>query len=219
MLKDSMCSQTLFRGEIGLKAVNYEIDKKRKNFLDSKFSNVDLEEPFYIIFDICRRNNTPGYRFLSRYMRENNVGHSLEKIQESIRAKPNSATKFMTYRTELNPGLGVHDVYGDKVYIPDYLRQSFTRVRLMSHDLKVETGRWSRLPREERVCSCNNVTIQDEKHVLLDCPLLIHIRRGYHNLDYSSIDTLLNDIRNSLDLCKYVFEVMKFLKSLPNNRQ
>ena len=203
--------------EIGLNALKYEINKKRKTFLESKFSNVDLEEPFHIVLDICRRNNTPGYRFLSRSMQENNGDHSLEKIQESLRGKPNTATKFMIYRTELNPGLGAHEVYGGKVYIPDYLRQSFTRIRVMSHDLKVETGRWSRLPRDERVCRCNNETIQDEKHVLLDCPLLTHIRRGYNDLDYSSIGNFSSDQNYPLDLCKYVFEITRFLKSLSNN--
>ena len=200
--------------EIGLNTVIYEISKKRKNFLESKLSNVDLEEPFHIVYDICRRNNTPGYRFLSRCMQGNDGDVALENMRESIRNKPNDATKFMTYRTELNPRLGTHEVYGENVYIPDYLRQAFTRVRLMSHELKVETGRWSRLPREERVCSCNNETVQDEKHVLLDCPLLAHIRLEYQDLDYSSICNLLNSEGNCLKLCKYVFEVTRFIKNL-----
>ena len=195
--------------EIGLNTIIDEIDKKRKSFLNSKFCNVHLEEPFHLIFDICRSYNTPGYRFLLRYIQEDRAGNSLGKIKEIIMSKPENATKFVTYRTELNSKLTPHEVYGEKVFIPDYLRQAFTRVRLMSHDLKIETGRWRRVPREERVCVCDNQTVQDEKHVLLACPLLMHIRRRYSDLDYSNIRNFLNDERDPVNLCKYISDVSK----------
>ena len=41
----------------------------------------------------------------------------------------------------------------------------------MSQNLKVETGRWRRQPRAERVCQCDREKVQDEKHVLLECTL------------------------------------------------
>ncbi len=34
----------------------------------------------------------------------------------------------------------------------EFKRIVYTRFRLSAHNLKVETGRWARLPREERVC-------------------------------------------------------------------
>ena len=83
------------------------------------------------------------------------MGASLETVQESILHKPNSATKFMTYRTELNSSMDVHEIYREGIYIPDYLRQAFTRVRLMSHELKVETGRWSRVCKMKVMCYCS----------------------------------------------------------------
>ena len=202
--------------EIGLNTITYELDNKTKNFLNSKFCNVDVEEPFHVVFDICRRNNTPGYRFLSKYMQGDIVSDSLGKIKEIILNKPYDATKFITYRAELNSRLTLHEVYGERVYIPDYLRQAFTRVRLMSHDFRVETGRWSRLPRHERVCSCNNVSVQDEKHVLLDCSQLAHIRQRYNELNYSSICNLLNDEKDPMKLCKYIYEIMKYVRNLAN---
>ena len=78
----------------------------------------------------------------------------------------------------------------------------------MSHNLKIETGRWSRLPRESRVCNCNNLVVQDECHVLLDCSLSQHLPETYLQLDFSSIDHLLNDRYHLLDLCKFVNEVL-----------
>ena len=43
--------------------------------------------------------------------------------------------------------------------------------------MKIETGRWSRTPRESRLCSCG--AVQDERHVVQDCALLNDIRDRY----------------------------------------
>ena len=78
----------------------------------------------------------------------------------------------------------------------------------MSHNLKIETGRWSRIPRESRVCSCNNIVIQDECHVLLGCPLSQHIRDIYNQLNFTSLENLFNEKSHLLDFCKYIHEVL-----------
>ena len=60
---------------------------------------------------------------------------------------------WFKYR-EINPSLQVHDVYCKElgIHIPEYLRVTFSRLRLSAHRLKIETGRWARLPREQRLC-------------------------------------------------------------------
>ena len=86
-------------------------------------------------------------------------------------------TRFQTYAA-INPTLSVHDIYSlRQQYIPDYLRIPCTRMRLSSHRLKIETGRWSGIPRERRLCPCGE--IQDEKHVLENCTLTDQIRQSY----------------------------------------
>ena len=47
-------------------------------------------------------------------------------------------------------------------------RQIITKFRLSDHNLKIETGRYHKVPREQRVCSFCNVK-EDEIHLLLDC--------------------------------------------------
>ena len=127
--------------EIGLNDCYHEIIKKRKNFLISKLNSINQEEPFHIVFDLCKRGNTVGYRILSRCLEGGIEGLSLEQLKYQIRNKPDSASKFVTYRSKCNLGLEMHNIYSKTVYIPDYLRISFTRLRLMSHNLKIETGR------------------------------------------------------------------------------
>ena len=195
--------------EVGLNTCQGEILKKRKSFLRSKFNNIDYDEPFHVVYDLCRRENTPGFRMLSRCLEGEIEGVTMEQLKQQIRNKPISSTKFSTYCGKLNPNLELHEIYKKNVYIPDFLRVSFSRLRLMSHSLKIETGRWSRLPREDRICICNRDVVQDECHALLECPLSLHIRDRYNQLDFTSVENLLNEKFYLLELCKYIHEVMK----------
>ena len=126
-----------------------------------------MDQPFHVVYDLCRRENTPGYRFLSKEISLVPDNDHLDKIKQVIRDTPNSATKMTTYKSDLNPTLTVHKVYTTQAYIPDYQRESFTRLRLMSHSLRIETGRWSRTPAQDRVCVCDGNHVQTERHVLV----------------------------------------------------
>ena len=197
--------------ELGLNTVQYEIDKRRRGFLKANL-NVNLEEPFHFVFDMCKSNNTPGYRFLVKCLEDRNSGQSFENIQSQIREKPLTATKYVTYRTKLNKELSLHSVYKGELYITDYKRQAFSRMRLMSHSLKIELGRWNRIPRELRLCICTDNYVQDEEHVLLSCSLTSHIRMKYLNLNYTDIVSLLNE-GNPVDICNYVYEIVEYYKN------
>ena len=50
-------------------------------------------------------------------------------------------------------------------------RKALVKLRISSHKLLIETGRYDNIPRNERVCNvCNCKTIEDEINFLLDCP-------------------------------------------------
>ena len=166
------------------------------------------DEPLYEVFEWCRRDNTPGYRFMQQALQYDSVD-PISSIAMRIREKPQTASKFLTYRTELNSALTVHKVYQTKEWIPDYKRQAFTRLRLMSHNLKVETGRRGGIPVELRVCSCSENVVQTEAHVLLACPLTRDCRTKYDTLNYESINALLDTDENVGSLCSYIYEVLK----------
>ena len=131
-------------------------------------------------------------------------------LSNSVRVKAMQGTKFNTYMSELNISLKSHPIYVTNKYIPDYLRESFTRIRLMSHNLKIETGRWSRIPHEARVCRCNNAHVQTESHVLINCNLTQNLRTKYPMLNFQDINSLFGEITHMLSLCKYVHEVLNF---------
>ena len=77
--------------------------------------------------------------------------------------------KYWVY-LQLNPELKPSPFLGriDKV------GKAMTKFRLGSHKLKIETGRWSRVPRDERLCGTCNV-LGDERHCIYDC---VEIPRG-----------------------------------------
>ena len=46
--------------ECGISPVHYVLQKRRRNFLKTILENRDLEQPFFIVYELCRRENTPG---------------------------------------------------------------------------------------------------------------------------------------------------------------
>ena len=169
-----------------------------------------MEEPFHIAYDLCKNANTPGFKFLRKILATNQNTNSLENIAQKVRDKTD-ATKMSTYNTQLNPDLTTHKVYGKSYCIPDYIRSSFTRLRLMSHNLKIETGRWSRIPRENRVCHCDRLHVQNEKHVLLDCPLTTATRLQFNIPQYNSLNELwISD--NVANTCNFVHCVLNMFE-------
>lgn len=75
----------------------------------------------------------------------------------------------------------------DGFYLQCYLRKSvpvkfqqcISKLRLSSHPLAIETGRYNNTPRTQRNCfSCKNY-VEDEFHFILVCPVYIEYRKNY----------------------------------------
>lgn len=167
-----------------------------------------MKQPFYIVYDLCRRENTPGYRFLNREISLISDNDPMEKLRNILRNTPNSAIKIRTYVNDFNPTLTVHNIYKTDKYVPDYQREAFTRLRLMSHNLRIETGRWSRTPTEQRVCLCDGVHVQTEKHVLLECKMTADLRNSYQMLRFGDINDIMEENIYIQEVCSYIFEVL-----------
>jgi hypothetical protein len=57
------------------------------------------------------------------------------------------------------------------------------KFRLSSHNLHIETGRHHKpkTPIELRTCMCDNTQVEDEIHLLLNCPFYNNIRCKFFN--------------------------------------
>ena len=193
--------------ECGIPPVRGLIASRRCKFLKGKLQAPDVEQPFHFVHGLCGRYNTPSSKFIREalnYTEVDSISALVENMQERV-----GSTKIVTYTSVLNAQMTVHPVYSTNDYIPDYQRVAFTRLRLMSHNLRVETGRWSRTPRESRICDCDPNQIQTESHVLLNCPLTQGYRDDHCMLSFDSMETLMNTDQVCKELCKYVYTVLQ----------
>ena len=82
----------------------------------------------------------------------------------------------------MNSDHTVYDMYTSTDIIEAY-RITATQLRLSSRNLAVEHGRWSRQPREERLCECG--AIQDEQHMAAYCPSTRHVRASHQQTNFT----------------------------------
>ena len=144
--------------------------------------------------------NAPGHNYVSA---------SMTRLRNTVQSSP--STRHVTYKL-MNPSLEVNYIYTQNASVPEFHRIAFTRLRLMSHRLRIETGRWTRpkTPLERRLCRCN--AIQSEQHVLLECPLTAHLRNPYIN-GYSDISSLFELTKDSAFIVsKLCFKALDIFK-------
>lgn len=159
--------------EGGLKPLESLVKSRQKKFFEKMMTKrADMtDDPLMHAINITKELNRPMWSYVESVLSVENFPKMMtDAMKESIQNAAPSATRSHTYLA-LNPELDVHPLYTKKSStIPDYLRISFTRYRLSSHMLRVEIGRWSRTPRDERMCPCRT-GIQDESHIFM-CPLV-----------------------------------------------
>ncbi len=128
------------------------------------------------------------------------VANCLTTTQTAIRNA--TSTRRKTYML-LNSNVSVNCIYNKSSYVPEHCRIACTRIRLSSHRLRVETGRWARIPFENRTCFCG--AVQTEEHVLLKCTLTEEIRTLYPvTHECSTIPDLLNVDKNNIKQVCYL---------------
>ena len=157
----------LVLAETGLNRLKAVVKHKQKSFFTKMLEErVHMDEdPLGAALQLIRDRNTRTWREIKMlYDRPDNI-LSEDKENIRVRIQNRDTSKFKTYLM-LNPTLSVHEVYESDT--PEFHRKQFTRLRLISHSLKIETGRWQRVPKEQRLCTCRRV--QSEEHVLLQCP-------------------------------------------------
>ena len=107
------------------------------------------------------------------------------------------------------------------------LRPLFTKMRISSHDLRIETGRYTqgRIARDERYCLvCGSRDIEDEYHFIVICPSYSTLRKKYINKKYYTRASMIKfiDLLNRTDkstltrLCLYIKYASIERKRLPS---
>ena len=192
--------------EAGMPTLKHLIRKRSAAFAKKELLVERLADtPLVKIYKICETKRTNGFRFLSNIM--NPIAQRDLTVAEKFVNE--NGSKAITYR-KLNPRLSVHGAYTSDDHINERERLVFTRFRLCSHYLKIETGRWSRIDAENRVCTCGG-GVQDESHVLFDCTKTEAVRRmcGVNRETYQDIGVLM-DSMDVQELVSFIYNCMKF---------
>ena len=168
------------------------------------------DDPFIHMLSIARENSSPRARYIDSLLKATDVSFiksDSEARKEHVRHSAGS--KFITYRL-LNTELIRHHIYDD-YSIPEFKRICFTRFRTSCHHLKIETGRWSRIARERRLCSCDSNEIQDEVHVIEACSHLTNLRASFPGITF----TVQGFFEGSVgDIASFVHQAMDLLEQI-----
>jgi hypothetical protein len=194
--------------ETGMPTLKELIRKRTSTFVKKNIRGDIDETPLSRVYKMCESKGTPGYRYIKRLL-DNEINETLEELKAKFENE--TGTKATKYK-EINPDLKVHPVYNTDTYIDERKRVVFTRFRVSSHSLKIETGRWARINPEDRVCDCDRGGVQDERHIVFDCSKTTDVRGRYGINDemYGSVSELMDnhdpsELVDFIDGCMKVF--------------
>ena len=175
---------------------NFKINLKLDSSRDVIFKKLSNNFPTYLkhYFDLEQKYNNSNeiyFDFLNQLKR---------KIIDT--AANEKCYKYQIY-LEFNPSLEPFRNINDTRRITE----SIMKFRLGSHFLPIETGRWTRKAREDRLCEKCNV-LGDEKHILFHCieinrsDLNVHIPQSFKDFWYT--DATYELITRIVDHGKYL---------------
>ena len=105
--------------------------------------------------------------------------------------------------------------------LPKHLYRFFAKIRLSSHILKVETGRYGsqRIDYNQRICNqCNKNEVEDEFHFILICPAYSDIRNRFIRPYYRNRPSMYKLVQLLKSSNKTILKnLAKFLKEAQNN--
>lgn len=171
--------------EAGLPSLEALVKHRQSKFLRKMFvyrDGMSDTDPLMFTLAYMKDNCESIDRYIQDVIqKEDYIADDRDDLCRQLRDIPPERTKLHLY-SRLNPDLSVHPLYqvtDSQSCVEDNLRITFSRIRLCSHRLRSETGRWNRVPSEQRFCPhCEDQSIQDEEH-LLQCPATLPLRTEY----------------------------------------
>ena len=154
---------------------------RRASFLKNWSNKSTGDEPLHKAQSLIHNTRSPRYRIFNKYKQ-----FQPTDIQTEVRHLSQTKSRFRYYMM-LNPSLVPHGIYHSG--IPDSLRIAYTRLITSSHNLRSETGRWTRpiTPHQDRLCNCGPY-VQDEEHILTRCAMTLDIRQRFSVINLSIAD-------------------------------
>ena len=173
--------------------------------MQEKIPKLNCDDPLWKALELGRTADTKSYRYIQAVLEDQSDIYMEDKSRRAEELKSSTSTKRATF-VKINPSIQQHKLYKND-QLPEFKRIEFTRYRLSSHNLKVETGRWGRINRENRTCSCTTGGIQDEYHAVFRCDLTRNIRERY-DIQSETLEELFDGMEEE-SLCDIFYELSK----------
>ena len=213
------------RAELGKFPLIIDINKKilsYLNYLHQKDENSIVRQALKISIDLYDNGKNSFYSSVMKINEYYNFNHfnysSLNdcKIKQYINIMKQKYISHwnQTLQNSQKPSFykTIKNNYSPSTYLDltrkDPLRKTLVKLRISCHKLRIETGRYDNIPRNERICNfCNCNKIEDETHFLLDCPAYSQVRGIFFSKIESKLpllrllprETLLSHLMNSTD--------------------
>ena len=201
--------------ESGYNSLEAIVKSKQRKYFTKMFNErcEILDDPLGFTLRLVLNGNYRTGIYLNNLINNSNFNDCQQEtiiLKDSIRQSVSS--RRIVYCNTINTELNIHSIYTCKHNIYEFHRTAFTRFRVSSHMLAVETGRWNRrgrgrLPMEERLCSCG--LVQSEEHVISSCPLSQSLRDNY---GFTCIDDLMSGSFSNETVCKIIYEVLELYR-------
>ena len=203
-VRQTTCNDIVFAETGQPDAKSVIIDRQRK-FLH----NLRARPPSYVtdVINLAVRTKCPMGRRIEALLKINTCQQLKFRTELKTRLQTSDSTRRMLYR-QINPAINTYEAL-KLLTIPEHHRVALSRIRTGSHHLRSETGRWARIPPENRICQCRT-GIQDEEHVLLRCPLSENLRQS-HNIHYDHMPELFE--HNTKQLAEYCYLILKLYRT------
>ena len=130
-------------------------------------------------------NNTFSNCLKNYYIK--NVNLQLQNIEFSKSGK-------LLFYSQIRKNYELQDYL--KFPINKAVRSKLTKLRISAHPLEIETGRYSKpcIPKESRFCYFCKTAVENEIHLLYDCPIYKELRKKYNTLKtYNLNDNMLKE--------------------------
>ena len=177
-VRKSTCNEFLYV-ELGKPTLTSIIYRRQLKFYKDCMVNKDLPMQRFIIRKALDSKSSfiKHYLSLSRKYEDPDeiTKESLSNMVNTIREKANlNHSRYKSY-LKLNPSLTRSGLYNR--YLPYYKLREVTRLKVISHNLEIDVGRYQFKNVNERLCSCGE--IETEEHFLMQCCQYTHIRQKY----------------------------------------
>ena len=213
------------RAELGKFPLIIDINKKilsYLNYLHQKDENSIVRQALKISIDLYDNGKNSFYSSvmkINEYYHFNHFNYSSLndcKIKQYINVMKQKYISHWNQTLQNSQKLSFYNTiknnYSPSTYLDltrkNPLRKTLVKLRISCHKLRIETGRYDNIPRNERICNfCNCNKIEDETHFLLDCPAYSQVRGIFFSKIESKLpllrllprETLLSHLMNSTD--------------------